>query len=181
MSLGPYSLPSGGLDLFRQAVNAYTSGDYDAAALVCRTAVEESLFEFLTRRWIPETGWGIVAPENLPKDLGTTTLQDLRLAISYRKTLTAQEEESIGRIQDDGNTIAHAAKRLREGTKYVRSKFSTGQQPTKGELRGPDLWVSQREVLDDLRSTAAVLRRVFDAARVDATGSPDSDCNPGPG
>jgi hypothetical protein len=147
------------MELFRQAVWAYSAKAVALAALGCRAAIENAGFLFLTHRPTGTGGWNVEPPQAkgdpplFKPDAfePQTNLSWMIKELGSRKVLGPEMIASARLIKEHGDAIAH----------YAEITF----RPRYRELRRPHTapWTEQsveadaREVLEDIEATGQIV------------------------
>src|SRR5438132_11476359 len=97
--------------LLKKAVESYDAGAIEGAVLLCRAALEGAFLTFLSIRWYDENSFDIVFPTTLDGKLRQVKFDELREGIKKIVVFSETQLESIDRIHEDGNFVAHFGSR----------------------------------------------------------------------
>lgn len=94
--------------IYVNAILAYDAGAYEAAVVMCRTAVESIGYTYMTHRPAEGNAWAIYPPRGGKFDVKFPAIRDYLLT---RVPLTDNQKASLTRIKDEGDIAAHIAER----------------------------------------------------------------------
>lgn len=166
-----YTILGNAHNLFGEAVKAFDAHAHEGTSLICRATLETACYLFLTS-YPGKDGVEIVNPLSLDGEIRAVSFEELARAIRKRRILSLKQVNALGRIQKNGNLIAHLASHHakviarfeRESRRFNREivprKDLSDEERAKFErkvLNTLKFWLDEDEVLEDLRDTASIL------------------------
>jgi hypothetical protein len=155
--------------LLKKAVESYDAGAIEGAVLLCRAALEGAFLTFLSIRWYDEDSFDIVFPTALDGKLRQVKFDELREGIKKKVVFSETQLESIDRIHEDGNFVAHFAsrkikQRMARSKKY-RKWESSHRDATAREkleaannlLKSEKFLMTWKEAFQNLKDTADIM------------------------
>jgi hypothetical protein len=131
--------------LYNQAAIAFDARAYPAACLMCRSTVEAACYLFLTRKEST-----IYTPMTLDGEVRNVYAGELTRGIRKTKALSDHQLNSLDRIVEHGNLIAHLAERCDKKAIHILRSI-------KGIAENKQLWLEENDAVSDLEDTMTIL------------------------
>ncbi|HEX9340459.1 MAG TPA: hypothetical protein VF992_04730 [Thermoplasmata archaeon] len=139
--------------LFGEAARVFDAGAIEGTALLCRATLEAACYVFLYRDWSKGMWWRFNPPRTHDGRIRPVRLEEMKRAIARRGVLSDEQMAALGRIQEDGNLIAHVA------AKQEVAMVSAAQE---GDISKARLWLTRDEALRDLKDAANILQTLLE-------------------
>jgi hypothetical protein len=101
--------------IFDQATRSFDTKSYDAVCLLCRSTVEAACYLYLTRKKgkVGKNVSGVLAdpPRTLDGVVRKIAFEELQKGVRQRKVLSDEQLNSLQRIKENGDLIAHIAEK----------------------------------------------------------------------
>ncbi len=141
------------ITLFGEAARVFDAGAIEGAALLCRATLEAACYVFLYRDRSTSMWWRFNPPRTRDGKIRQVSLEEMKRAIAKRGVLSDEQMAALGRIQEDGNLIAHVA---------ARQEVAMVSAPQEGDVSKARLWLTGDEALRDLQDTANILQTLLE-------------------
>ena len=156
--------------MFDQATQSFDTKSYDAVCLLCRSTVEAVCYLYLTRKkervGRNVSGTLIDPPRTLDGVVRKTAFEELQRGIRQRKVLSDEQLNSLQRIKEDGDLIAHIAEKsdriIWRSLRHDPNKDPYETLPSIGE----------GEASKDLEDTISIIATLANAAMKDSGARP---------